>query len=335
MLRLTPFRYLAPTSVHDAILLLETHGSDGALMGGGTDLFPNIKHRLATPKWVIGLAAVDEMQGIFERPDGSLRIGAGVRLRELESDSLIRVRYPALAEAAGLISTPQVRRMGTVGGNICLDARCNYYNQSEHWRQAVGFCMKNGSDICRVAPGSDRCWAISSSDTVPVLLAHDAAVTIAGPAGQATLPLSSFYRDDGLRPTILAANGVLTEVILPPPRLSVVYSKLRIRMSFDFPLVGVATGVATDANGIVTDARIIVTATGSYPLMVTEAQSLLYGNRITGDLVRSAGEKVFRAVHPLDNTEGAIPHRKRMAQVYVERALRRLGGLESSTVGAE
>lgn len=246
-------------------------------------------------------------------------------LSQVESNPHLKELYPALVEAAGLISTPQVRHLGTLGGNICLDTRCNYYNQSEHWRRAVGFCMKNGSHICRVAPGSDRCWAVSSADTAPVLLAYDAQIVLRGPEGQRTVPLSSFYQDDGLTPTGLRANEILTEVLLPPPKLSVLYTKLRIRMSFDFPLLGVATGVAFDENGRIRDARIIVTATGSCPQSITEAEDVLKGNSLTEGLIERAGEIVFHAVHPLDNTEGTIPHRKRMAQVYVERSLRQLG----------
>jgi 4-hydroxybenzoyl-CoA reductase subunit beta len=308
--------------------MLQAHNGESALMGGGTDLLPNIKHRLANPKYVIGLRSIAEMRNINHCADGCIRLGGAVTLSELEHSAIVRERYPALAEAASLISTPQVRRMGTVGGNICLDVRCNYYNQSEHWRRAVGYCMKKDSPICRVAPGSDRCWAVSSADTVPVLIVLDAQIRIAGTNGERYEPLGGFYRDDGLVPMTLAAGEIVDQVKIPPPSLSVIYSKLRIRLSFDFPLMGAATGLALDSDRTVRRARIVITAVGSHPLEVVEAERILEGNRLNEELIRAAGEKVFRAVHPLDNTEGSIPHRKRMARVYVERALRRLGGLE-------
>jgi 4-hydroxybenzoyl-CoA reductase subunit beta len=214
--------------------------------------------------------------------------------------------------------------MGTIGGNVCLDVRCNYYNQSEHWRRSVGFCMKKDSEICRVAPGSDRCWAVSSADTVPVLMAFDGEIRIVGPEGERRLALSSFYRDDGLEPMTLGPGEIVVEIGLLPPSLSVIYSKLRIRMSFDFPLLGAATGISLDPDGAVRRARIILTAVGSHPIEAVNAERVLQGNRLEEDVIRAAGERVFRTVHPLDNTEGSIPHRKRMARVYVERALREL-----------
>ncbi len=323
MLRLTPFTYVTPASVAEAVQLRKQYGDEAAYMGGGTDLLPNIKHRLAEPKFVIGLRSLREMQSIVREESGGLRLGGSVRLSQLEHSPLVRNEYPALADAAAVISSPQVRRVGTLGGNICLDVRCNYYNQSEHWRRAVGFCMKKDSEICRVAPGSDRCWAVSSADTVPVLLAHGAQVAVFGPAGERLLPLEELYRDDGLVPMALQPDEVVAAVRLPPPNgLRVVYSKLRIRMSFDFPLVGAATGLALDVDGMVRQSRIFLTAVASLPMRVRAAEELLIGRPLTDELIRAAGDQVFRSTHPMDNTEGSIPHRKRMARVYVERALR-------------
>lgn len=299
-------------------------------MGGGTDLIPNIKHRLAEPKYVVGLRSIRDVSHLHLDDSGWLRIGGGVRLSELEHSELVRTRYPALAESASLISTPQVRRMGTIGGNVCLDVRCNYYNQSEHWRRAIGYCMKKDSLICRVAPGSDRCWAVSSADTVPVLMGHDALITVVGPEGERTVPLRDFYRDDGLVPTAMQPGEIVSEIRIPPTDgLQMVYSKLRIRMSFDFPLVGAATGVRLSSDGTVEEARIVITAVASYPLEVSAAEEVLIGNRLSEDVILRVGEKVFRTVHPMDNTEGSIPHRKRMARVYVERALRQLAQAET------
>ncbi|HZT95783.1 MAG TPA: FAD binding domain-containing protein [Chloroflexota bacterium] len=331
MLRLTPFTYLSPTSIDAALTLLAKHGDEAQLMGGGTDLLPNIKHRLTEPRYVVGTRSIEDIKGIELLPSGELRIGGGVSLSELEHSSVVRERYPALAEAASLISSPQIRRMGTLAGNIALDVRCNYYNQSEHWRRAIGYCMKKDSEICRVAPGSDRCWAVSSADTVPVLIALDAEMLVVHRTGARWRKVASGYRDDGLRPLTLAPGSIIAHVRIPPQeRTQTVYSKLRIRMSFDFPLVGAATSIVLAEDGTVGRARIVLTAVASHPLEVVEAEQELVGNRLTPDVIRSAGEKVFRATHPMDNTEGAIPHRKRMARVFVERALRQIGGLEAA-----
>ena len=323
MLRLTPFTYVRPTSIDEALDLCASGNGSAALMGGGTDLLPNIKHRLAEPKLVIGLRELATMHGIEAMDDGGLHVGAAETLSAIEHATIVRERYPALADAASLISTPQVRRQGTIGGNVCLDVRCNYYNQSEHWRRAVGFCMKKDSPICRVAPGGDRCWAVSSADTVPVLIAHEAEIQIAGKSGFRWEPLGGFYRDDGLVPITLQPGEIITAIRIPPPDLTLMYSKLRIRMSFDFPLVGAATGIGFDPDGTVRKAKIVLTAVGSHPIEVTEAEDLLTGGRLDESAIKAAGDKVFRVAHPMDNTEGSIPHRKRMARVFVEQALRR------------
>ncbi len=306
---------------------------DSALMGGGTDLLPNIKHRLAAPKTVIGLRSIPEMMGIEIDPSGWIRIGAGESLSSIEHSEVIRSHHPALAEAASLISTPQVRRLGTIGGNLCLDVRCNYYNQSEHWRRAVGYCMKKDSEICRVAPGSDRCWAVSSADTVPVLIALDAEARIVNSNHERWQSVASLYQDDGLSPLTMTTGDIVADIRIPPANgAQTIYSKLRIRMSFDFPLVGSAVRVAFAEDGTVLRASIVLTAVSSHPLEVVDAERVLQGNHLTPETIRAAGEKVFRMTHPMDNTEGSIPHRKRMARVFVERSLRQLS--ESETLVA-
>jgi 4-hydroxybenzoyl-CoA reductase subunit beta len=326
MLRLTPFMYYRPTSIEDAIRVFNEYDGEATYMGGGSDLMPNIKHRLASPKVVIGIRHLDELRGISVDPDGSLLIGGGVTLRALQASRLITDRYPALGHAASLISSPQVQRTATIGGNICLDVRCNYYNQSELWRMAIGYCMKKDSEICRVAPGGDRCWAVSSADTVPVLIGFDAEVNIVGVDGSRWQLLEGLYQDDGLIPTRLQPGEIVAQVRLKHPgRFQVIYEKLRIRKSFDFPLVGAATGIEL-AEGHVSRCRIVLTAVGSYPVRVVEAEEAVIGSAISDDVIATAGDRVFRAARPMDNTEGSIPHRKRMARVFVERGLRQLRG---------
>lgn len=333
MLRLNRFSYLAPHSLDEALSLLVSEGEEAVLMAGGTDLLVNIKHRLVTPKSVIGIRRLPELQGIEARQDGWLTIGAGTTLRTLELEPAVRLRYPALTEAAHLVSTPQVRAVATLGGNLCLDVRCNYYNQSYEWRKGIGFCMKKDSPICRVAPGGDRCWAVSSADTVPVLIALRAEASVAGPTGIRRVPLDALYQDDGLEPTTLRPGEVVTAAHVPPPEDWVTtYSKFRIRNSFDFPLVGVSVSVQRGDNGTVEAARIVMTAVASYPERALRAEQALVGVPLTDSSIAAAGEAVFKQARPMDNTAGTIFHRKRMARVLTEGALRRMAGFERTGV---
>lgn len=331
MLRLSRFEYVAPTSVNEAVALLHLHGTNAVLLAGGTDVLVNIKHRVCRPSHLIAIRHLPEMQGIRSASNGGIDIGAGVTLRALEFDPHICGMFPALAHAAHLVSTPQVRTTATIGGNICLDVRCNYYNQSYEWRKGIGFCMKKDSPICRVAPGGDRCWAVASADTVPVLIALRAVVTIVGENGTREIPLEDLYQDDGLVPLTLRFGEIVIRVHLPPPDgYACSYQKFRIRQSFDFPLVGVAVALRTMADGTVEDARIVMTAVGSLPQRAPEAESLLVGRRLDENCIGAAGQSVFRLARPMDNTAGTIFHRKRMARVLMERAIREAGGIRQS-----
>lgn len=327
MLRLNRFSYIAPADLDGTLTLLEKHREDAVLMAGGTDLLVNIKHRLATPALVIGIRDLPELSA-HHIEDGWLTLGASTRLSEIERNQDIRSLYPALSEAAGLVSAPQVRTVATLGGNICLDTRCNYYNQSYEWRRAIGFCMKKDSPICRVAPGGDRCWAVSSADTVPVLIALRAEATVVARSGARRVPVERLYQDDGLVPLTLQFGDIVSQVHIPPPHgWETAYAKFRLRQSFDFPLVGIAVSLARDPDGAVEDARIVMTAVASFPERATGAEMILRGHRLSEETIGAAGQAVFRQAKPMDNTAGSIFHRKRMARVLMERTLRRLAGL--------
>jgi 4-hydroxybenzoyl-CoA reductase subunit beta len=327
MLRLNRFQYLSPQTVGEALEMLHKYGSDGILMAGGTDVLVNIKHRLATPDYVIGIRHLPDLH-VFEDDGGWLTIGASTSILRIEQNARIQERYPALSYAAHLISTPQVRRVGTLGGNLCLDTRCNYYNQSQDWRRAIGFCMKKDSEICRVAPGGDRCWAVASADTVPVLVALRAEVSIVGTEAPRRIPVEQIFVDDGLVPLTLRPGEIVTAIHIPnPDGYECVYQKFRIRHSFDFPLVGIAAAVKRSPSGIVEDSRIVMTAVASYPERASAAEQALIGNPLHEGAIAAAGQAVFRAAKPMDNTAGSIFHRKRMARVLVERGLREIAGL--------
>lgn len=328
MLRLTRFSYLKPSSIAEASAMLRQHGPEAVLMAGGTDVLVNIKHRVCTPRFVVGIRRLPELAEVREE-DGWLTVGSGVTLQRLETDPRIASPYLALAQAAHLISTPQVRELGTIGGNVCLDVRCNYYNQSYEWRKAIGFCTKLGSEICRVAPGGDRCWAVSSADTLPVLIALGAEVSVAGPGPERRVAVERLYQDDGLEPTLLSPGEIVRAIHLPPPEgIECVYQKFRIRQSFDFPLVGVAVAIRR-IEGRIADARIVMTAVASFPERALAAERLLKGQAFSPEVISAAGLSVFKQAKPMDNTAGTIFHRKRMARVLTERALRQVAGLES------
>jgi 4-hydroxybenzoyl-CoA reductase subunit beta len=333
MLRLPQFRMVEPTTWTEAARLLREHGaatSDIAngtpnipvmLVAGGTDLFPNMKRRQFTPQVLISLGRV---KGAREISNGSgLHIAPGATLTEVATHPTIRAKYTALSQAAGVVSTPQLRNMGTIGGNLCLDTRCNWYDQSLFWRTAEGYCMKtHPSVVCRVAPSSPRCLAVASADTVPALIALGAKVSVENAGGRRELDLAELYREDGIRYLAIGRDDVVVSVTLPDATgWRSTYLKLRDRNSFDFPIAGVAAAVRFDGN-VVTEARIAVTALASRPVAV-DAKALV-GTKLDDDAIAAAADAVHKAARPMDNTSGTISQRKRAARVFTERALRSL-----------
>jgi 4-hydroxybenzoyl-CoA reductase subunit beta len=327
MMRLPPFTYLAPVSVGDAVKLMADHGPEAMLVAGGTDLYPNMKRRQFEPTVLVGLRGIRDLASVRRPTGGGLAIGAGITLTAVSRHAEVRAHYGALATAAGAVSTPQLRNVGTLGGNVCVDTRCNYYNQSYQWRKAVNFCMKKDGEICLVAPGSPRCWAVSSSDTAPVLWSLGASVRIAGPAGERTIPISALYQDDGIQYLTKQPGEIVTEIVLPAADgVRSAYLKLRRRGSFDFPVLGVAAALRMDGERV-REARIVLGAVASLPREAREAASRLVGERLTAETIDRAADAAYRPARPLDNTDLTHPYRKKMTRVYVARALRRLAGL--------
>ncbi len=344
MMGLPKFEYRAARSVEEALAWLAEYApavdkdpeARAMLMAGGTDILPNMKHKVFTPKLVIGLRTVAALRGVSYDPERGLRLGAGVRLSEIEASPIIRPRYPALAEAAATISTPQLRQMGTVGGNLCLDTRCNYYNQSEFWRGAREFCLKKGSEICRVAPNGTGCYAVSSCDTAPALIAFGATVRLAGRDGERATPVAALYADDGIHPVKLQDGALLTEITLPPLAgdWRSTYVKYRVRGAFDFPIASVAA-VARLEDDLSAEARVTPQGVPTAPLPLPEAEALLRGQRWTPELIEAAAEIAYRAAHPMDNTSGTIALRKRIIRSYTRQALATLAAGPATAAGAQ
>lgn len=325
MLRLPPFRYLAPRTVEQAVHMLAGEGEQGMLVAGGTDLYPNMKRRQFTPAVLIGLRGIPSLKSISGSPEQGMRIGAGVTLATLADHPLIQRHYAALATAVGAVSTPQLRNMGTIGGNVLLDTRCNYYNQTEFWRQSIGYCMKKDGDVCLVAPGSPRCWAIASADSAPVLLSLGAQVRLVSERGERVLPARELFRDDGMNPYTMERDELLSEILLPPAAgWRSAYLKLRRRGSFDFPILGVAAALRFNGDGTVADARLTLGAVASHPLEANEAAAQLLHQPLSRELIDAVAQAAAKRAKPLDNADLTINYRKQVTPVFVRRALEQL-----------
>jgi 4-hydroxybenzoyl-CoA reductase subunit beta len=277
------------------------------------------------PSTLVSLRRVEGLRAITN--GRGFTIGAGVTLSEIVADVRIRRACAGLWQAAAQVATPQLRNMGTIGGNLCLDTRCNYYDQSYEWRKAIDFCMKKDGETCWVAPSSPKCLAVSSTDTAPALIALGAAVTLASADGERTLPLTDLYRNDGIRYLTRQPSEILSAVHIPDPHgWRSTYWKLRRRGSFDFPVLSVAAAVKLGADGAVEDARIVLGAVSSRPVLAPDAGGSLAGNRLTDDAIERAAELAARPSRPMDNTDFTLLWRKRVTRDFVSYALRELRG---------
>ena len=335
MIRLPSFTYVVPRTVEDAARLMAEHGREAMLVAGGTDLYPNMKRRQFEPKVLVGLRGIQALRGVRGSASSGWTIGAGTTLSAVAAHPDIARDFPALATAAGLVSSPQLRNMGTIGGNVCVDTRCNYYNQSYEWRKAIGFCMKKDGDICLVAPGSSRCWAVSSSDTAPVLWALGARLRLVGAGGERTVPMAALYRDDGIEYLAKQPDEVVADILLPPAKgWRSAYLKLRRRGSFDFPVLGVAVALRMEGE-IVRDARIVLGAVASLPRPAEKAAAALVGQRLTRDLIARVADLAAGPAKPLDNTDFTHPYRKKVTRVFVARAIAAIAGHQAGATSEE
>ena len=329
MLRLPRFTLLEPRTVGEAVAMRATAGDDAAYVAGGTDLYPNMKRRQQTPRTVISLARIPELRVVTGTPERGMDLGACVSLSAIAADERLRQHYPAVAHAAHTVSTPLLRNMGTIGGNLLLDTRCNYYDQTYEWRKAIDFCMKRDGEICWVAPSSPRCWAVQSSDGVPVAVALGVEVTLTGVGGTRRIPAAALYRNDGIDYLAKEPGELLTTVHLPGSttdgepgvRWRATYRKLRRRDAFDFPVLGVAARVDLAGDGTVRAARIVLGAIASYPVEVPEAAEAIVGTRLDPTAIGAAADAAFRPAKPMDNTDFTLAWRKEMVRVHVQRAL--------------
>jgi 4-hydroxybenzoyl-CoA reductase subunit beta len=346
MMRLPKFDYRVPREIAEAVKIMAGSGPESQFVAGGTDLYPNMKRRQQTPRTVISVMRLPELNQITGDGKSGIRIGASVTLTDIVEHPLINRDYPVVAHAARTISTPILRNMGTIGGNLLLDTRCNYYDQNFEWRKGINFCLKKDGDVCWVAPGSSKCWAVQSSDLVPVMVAIGAKFRLASTLGERMIDAAGFYNDDGIEYLKKRPDELLVDIHLPPLngwRAS--YQKLRRRGAFDFPVLGVAAYVRLDepirtgsrsgspdgepgwgggSDRVVGAAKIVLGGIAPSPMEVEEAASALIGHPLDDNHIQAAAEAAYVKARPLDNTDFVMNWRKQMTRQYTLRALREL-----------
>jgi 4-hydroxybenzoyl-CoA reductase subunit beta len=321
-LSLPQFKLLRPRTLEDAIEYLAKHGANLRVLAGGTDLIPSMRQKLFEPEYVLDLSAIAELRGIKPHRDGGAEIGALTALRTIEKSDFLRQHYPVLTEAASTVASPVLRNMGTIGGNICLDTRCLWYNQSLAWRKGCGFCIKKDGDLCHVAPGGSKCWAAFSGDTPPALLCLNAEIEIASPSGTRRIPLSHFYTGLGDTYRKLQSNELVTRIFLPEGSADLlgIYRKLRVRGSIDYPLAGVAVALRR-SNGHVSDARVAITAVNPAPLRIQGISELVEGKILDESIAEAIGDLAARTAKPLTTSALTPEYRREMIRVFTKRAV--------------
>lgn len=334
MLRLPQFGVELPTDVAGVVALLREHPR-ARVVAGGTDILPNLKHHLDQPGKLISLARVDEIRAVTKlEHDGRtwIELGAGVTLTAVSEHPLVREHLPSLAQAAGIVASPLIRNMGTIGGNLNLDTRCRYVNQTKFWRDAIGGgCLKSEGNVCHVVPGGRNCVAAMSSDCVPVLISLDAEVVLVGPNGERVVPAAKYFKADGLRHTVREDAELTTKIRVPlsngPRRCT--YAKWTVRKSIDFPLVSVALRfdlAADDAHAQVTDSCVVVGVLGSKPRVISNLEDAVGKKLSDPALARLVGAAVYKQCKPLENVPYEAPYRRQMLEVFTRRAIAGLSG---------
>lgn len=333
-MRLPPFRYRAPRSIEEAAAWLAESPGDSTVVAGGTDLLPKMKRRQQVPATLIGLSRIAgfaEIRGSAAPSPGvgaaiAIRVGAGITLTELMHDDRVKTRYPGLWQAAAQVATPHLRNMGTLGGNLCLDTRCTYYDQSFEWRKAIGFCMKKAGETCWVATSSPRCLAVSSTDTAPMLQALGARVQLVSSREARVIDVGDLYQNDGIDYLTRRPDEILTEVQLPDAEgWRSTYWKLRRRGSFDFPVASVAAAARFDGDRIA-EAHLVLGAVASRPMSCPAAAAVIVGKTLTDPLIDAAADAAYVVAKPMDNTDFELVWRKKMVHALAVYALRELRG---------
>ena len=321
MLTVPAFEWVRPKRLEDALDHLAAHGRESLPVAGGTDAVPNLKHRLHEPRWIVHLAGLQGLRYVREKA-GAIELGPLVTLSEIARHPLILRELPSLARAASLVASPQIRNMGTLGGNLCLDTRCTYYNQTLFWREALGFCLKKSGTLCHVGPQGKRCVAAHSSDVAPALISLGAEIEIGGAAGRRTMALDEFFVGDGVHNNVLKPEELVLRVTVPAAARgrAASYLKLRPRGAIDFPMLSVAFS-ARVSNGACDDARLVVSALGAKPRLIGGLDGLVKGRSLDDQLGAALADAAYKQCHPLINVPYDHDYRREMVPVFVRRAV--------------
>jgi 4-hydroxybenzoyl-CoA reductase subunit beta len=326
MMRLPLFEFRAPRTLEEAARILDGERTSAMPLAGGTDLLPNMKRRQQVPRTLMSLRHIEDLTRI-QFDHSASRLGACLTLSDIAADPRFRNGLTALSQAASLVATLQIRNMATLGGNLCLDTRCNYYDQSYEWRKSIDFCLKKDGTTCWVAPGSPKCMAVSSTDTAPALIALGARVRLVSRSEEREVPLSELYNNDGMNYIRRRPDEILAEVLLDSLHgWKSTYWKLRRRGSFDFPVLSVAAAARLSSNDVVEDARIVVGSAASCPLVAADAAKSLVGRSLNREPIAEAAALAARIAKPLDNTDFDMTWRKKVTAEFVTYALRELRG---------
>jgi 4-hydroxybenzoyl-CoA reductase subunit beta len=317
------FHVARPQTIDEAVRILAEHGPDAMAVAGGTDVIPNLQMRLFAPRVLVDLKPLRWLSGVSFSEREGLRIGALTTLTNVLAAPVLRDNFPVLARAVGTIAGPLQRNMGTVGGNLCLETRCRWYNQSHFWRQSLGGCLKKDGPICHVAPGGKFCWAVWSGDSAPALLTLDAEIEIAGMGGMRRIPLRDFYKNDGMDRIGLGRGEIVTAVHVPARMAGLrgAYHKLRVRDSIDYPLAGVAIAMDVDSQGVCRDARIALTAVNPAPMLLPHVAEMVAGKKWSDDLAATVARVAIRTGKPLTTSASTPVYRREMVKLFTQRAL--------------
>lgn len=320
MLRLPAFEYHRPETVEEAARLLDEFGGAAMLVAGGTDVIPNMKHRLHEPEHLVSIRGILALREIGIQDD-ALVLGAGATLADVAEHPLVRSHLPALADAAGQVAGPQLRSMGTLGGNLCLDTRCTYYNQTYFWRRSLGFCLKKDGDTCHVTQVGKKCVAAHSADTPPVLWVLGAAVDILSAHGQRSVSVDEFFVADGIHNTVLEPGEIVTRIRVPLPAASVgmAFRKVRQRKSIDFPVLNLALAGRLE-GGRIHGLRLVVSGLGARPREVSGLEEV-EGAQLSDAAIDAVALQAHKQCRPLTNNIVDPEWRRAMVPVYVRRAL--------------
>lgn len=325
MVRLPRFEYSEPDSLEGALSLLAQHEGEVGLVAGGTEQYVQMKQRIRTPRYLVSLKAIPDLDVVEYNAQKGLKIGPLAILESIESNPDVQKYYPGLGHAAGLVASPAIRNVGTIGGNVCLDTRCWYYNQSHNWRKSLSPCYKRGGDICYVAKGGDHCYALCMSDTAPALMALGASVTLCRAGEKREVALKDFFTNNGEKVNRLEPGEILTEIRVPPvpPRTGSVYIKYATRKAIDFPILGVAAVVSLEPeNGTCKDASIVVGGVGSAPVLVERVGEVMKGQELSDGVMEEVGSLAARSVYPATHMKFSGRYKKKVVPVYVRRAMK-------------